>query len=213
MQVRTMPADVPGISPSTAIAVVGVPILGGVSLFMAALGLQKRRVRKAEEKAKVLQKQHDRQERQREEKLRREQDERWQREQQRRQHEEALKQQRQQQEARREERSREDGPGGSAHTHRRQQERNDEERSERQRADETGASKSNVAWWDVLGVDPSASLEEVKASYRTKIKKYHPDRVEGLGEEFIALAREKSRRLNLAYEEAKARAGISPAGV
>ena len=71
---------------------------------------------------------------------------------------------------------------------RRQQERNDEERSERQRADETGASKSNVAWWDVLGVDPSASLEEVKASYRTKIKKYHPDRVEGLGEEFIALA-------------------------
>jgi hypothetical protein len=200
-------ADVPGISPSTAIAVVGVPVFGGASLFMAALGLQKRRVRRAEEKAMK----RERQERQREERLGREQ-ELWQREQQRRQQAEALKQQRQQ-EARREQRSREEGPWASAHAHRRQQWRNDEERRERQRANETSPSKSNVAWWDVLGVDPLASLEEVKASYRTRIKKYHPDRVEGLGEEFIALAREKTRRLNQAYEEAKARAGTSLAGL
>jgi DnaJ like chaperone protein len=46
-------------------------------------------------------------------------------------------------------------------------------------------------------------LEELKASYRIKIKQYHPDRVAGLGEEFVVLARDKSQRLNQAYEEAK----------
>jgi DnaJ domain len=95
---------------------------------------------------------------------------------------------RQQQQTRKEERSRE---------------HEDEDRRERERAKETSVSEDHAAWWDVLGVDPLASLEELKASYRTKIKQYHPDRVVGLGEEFVVLARDKSQRLNQAYEEAQ----------
>jgi DnaJ-domain-containing protein 1 len=137
----------------------------------------------------------------------REREEQWQREQQRRQQEEALRQQRHQQHARREERerrTREGGPWGDD-AHQQQQRHRHEDRQERGHAKRTStAGDDSGAWWDVLGVKPQASLEEVKAAYRTRIKQYHPDRVAGLGEEIIQLAKDRSRRLNEAYEAAKA---------
>lgn len=33
----------------------------------------------------------------------------------------------------------------------------------------------NEAWYDVLGVDPNASKDEIRAAFKTKAKLYHPD--------------------------------------
>lgn len=51
----------------------------------------------------------------------------------------------------------------------------------------------------VLGVAPEASQREIQEAYREQMKKYHPDRIEHLGEEFKIIADEKSKRLNQAY--------------
>lgn len=57
-------------------------------------------------------------------------------------------------------------------------------------------------WHVVLGVSSSSTLFEIKHAYRTRIQKYHPDRVEGLAPELVAIAEEKSKELNIAYETA-----------
>ncbi len=61
---------------------------------------------------------------------------------------------------------------------------------------------SNV--WDpykTLGIDRSASPEEIKRAYRNLAGKYHPDKVEHLGEEFKALAENRFKDIQRAYQE------------
>ena len=69
------------------------------------------------------------------------------------------------------------------------------------------ASKAEVTdaigWRAILGVPPSATVEDVKAAYRQAIKGYHTDRVAGLGEKIQAVAEEESKKLNAAYAAAK----------
>lgn len=57
--------------------------------------------------------------------------------------------------------------------------------------------------YSVLGITPSASVEEIKKAYRSMAMKYHPDKVAGLGPEFEQSANEKFRRINEAYEQIK----------
>lgn len=52
--------------------------------------------------------------------------------------------------------------------------------------------------YNVLGVGPSASDEEVKSAYRQLAKKYHPDRYRG--HELQELAGEKLKQINEAYD-------------
>ncbi len=52
----------------------------------------------------------------------------------------------------------------------------------------------------ILGVTATASKEEIQSAFREQIKKYHPDRVAYLGEEFRRMAEEKARLINTAYE-------------
>ena len=58
--------------------------------------------------------------------------------------------------------------------------------------------------WDpfkTLGIDRSASPEDIKRAYRHLAGKYHPDKVEHLGEEFKALAEKRFKDIQQAYEE------------
>jgi len=57
-------------------------------------------------------------------------------------------------------------------------------------------------WFEILGVAPTASTDEIKAAYRERARQYHPDRVEGLGFEFQQIAEQKMKQLNAAYDRA-----------
>ncbi|MBQ7152904.1 MAG: J domain-containing protein [Clostridia bacterium] len=64
--------------------------------------------------------------------------------------------------------------------------------------------------YQILGVSPTASDEEVKKAYRDLVRKYHPDRYQD--SDMAALAGEKMKEINAAYEEIqKARAAKSGA--
>jgi len=63
---------------------------------------------------------------------------------------------------------------------------------------------------EILGVTASATLAEIKAAYRQRIKECHPDRFAHLGAEAREQAEEWTKRLNAAY--AALRAGKGPAG-
>lgn len=53
--------------------------------------------------------------------------------------------------------------------------------------------------WQVLGVNPGASKEQIQAAYKDAVKKYHPDKVSHLGPEFRKLANEKFVEIQAAY--------------
>ncbi len=62
--------------------------------------------------------------------------------------------------------------------------------SGRSRSDRSG-TRTDRAPYDILGVSPNASKEEIQAAYRTAVKQYHPDRVAHLGKELQDLANKK----------------------
>jgi len=62
--------------------------------------------------------------------------------------------------------------------------------------------------YKILEVDPSASDEEVKKAYRKMAVKYHPDKMEGMGDEVKKAAEEKFKKLVDAYENIKKQRGI-----
>ena len=59
-----------------------------------------------------------------------------------------------------------------------------------------------------LEIEPSATNEEIKKAYRNMAKKYHPDKVNDLGEDVKKSATEKFRYINEAYENLKKQRGI-----
>lgn len=63
--------------------------------------------------------------------------------------------------------------------------------------------------FEVLGVPPTATAEEVRAAYRELAKKYHPDRVAHLGEEFRELAHKKFLEIQESYERIRTAKGWS----
>jgi len=52
--------------------------------------------------------------------------------------------------------------------------------------------------YEVLGVRPGASEEEIKAAYRALAKKYHPDKY--ANSDLADLANEKMQEINEAYD-------------
>jgi len=57
----------------------------------------------------------------------------------------------------------------------------------------------------VLGLAKTADRSKITESYRALIKKYHPDRVNHLGEEFQQIAHEKTIAIQRAYDDIVAR--------
>lgn len=57
--------------------------------------------------------------------------------------------------------------------------------------------------YKILEIEPTASNEELKAAFRKMAKKYHPDKVSHLGDDFRKTAGEKFRKVNEAYEKIK----------
>lgn len=62
--------------------------------------------------------------------------------------------------------------------------------------------------YKVLGIESSATDEEVKKAYRQMAIKYHPDKVAQLGEEYQLGAKEKFQKIQEAYENIKKRRGM-----
>lgn len=61
-------------------------------------------------------------------------------------------------------------------------------------------SASNDHYYAVLGLTSGASMDEIKKAYRKLSMKYHPDKVQHLGDEFQNVAEEKMKEINAAYE-------------
>jgi DnaJ like chaperone protein len=71
--------------------------------------------------------------------------------------------------------------------------------------------KQNDPLWayKTLETDPTASDEDVKKAYRRMAMKFHPDKVNMLGEEIKKSATEKFRAINDAYEQIKRLRGMN----
>ena len=57
-------------------------------------------------------------------------------------------------------------------------------------------------WFDVLGVPPSATIDDVRQAYKVLVKQNHPDRVHSMAPAFKELAGVETKKLNMAYAEA-----------
>ena len=62
--------------------------------------------------------------------------------------------------------------------------------------------------YKILGIDPSATDEEVKKAYREMAKKNHPDLVSNLGDDVREAAEKKFQEINQAYETIKKQRGL-----
>jgi DnaJ like chaperone protein len=60
----------------------------------------------------------------------------------------------------------------------------------------------------VLGIEPSATDDEVKKAYRQMAIKFHPDKVAQMGEEYQKGAKEKFQKIQDSYDAIKKRRGI-----
>lgn len=57
--------------------------------------------------------------------------------------------------------------------------------------------------YEILGISRNASKEEIKNAYRKLAGKYHPDKVNHLGDEFKELAEERFKEIQEAYQKIK----------
>jgi DnaJ like chaperone protein len=55
--------------------------------------------------------------------------------------------------------------------------------------------------YEVLEIERGSSREEIKRAYRQLAGKYHPDKVEHLGDEFKKLAEKRFKEIQQAYQE------------
>lgn len=59
---------------------------------------------------------------------------------------------------------------------------------------------SKEYYLNVLGLEVGASKTEIKVAYKRLVRKFHPDRVHHLGDEFVKEAEIKMKEINKAYE-------------
>ena len=69
--------------------------------------------------------------------------------------------------------------------------------------------KDTQSAYKILEIKKSVTDSEVKKAYRKMASKYHPDKVNHLGDDFKHLAEEKFKAMNDAYQSIKKERGIS----
>ncbi len=62
--------------------------------------------------------------------------------------------------------------------------------------------------YTILGVERNVTDLEIKKAYRRMVKKYHPDKLRGLGKEHIKVAEAKFRQVQKAYEQIQLERGM-----
>jgi DnaJ like chaperone protein len=72
---------------------------------------------------------------------------------------------------------------------------------ENQKRAQTDKRFSKSDPYEVLGVRKQASIDDIKSAYRKLAAKYHPDKVDHLGDEFRTLAEQKFKEIQEAYQE------------
>ena len=70
----------------------------------------------------------------------------------------------------------------------------------RQQQGAATAKDMAAQYYAVLGLSPGTDMEAIKKAYRTLSMQYHPDKVSHLGDEFRAVAEEKMKEINQAYD-------------
>ena len=78
------------------------------------------------------------------------------------------------------------------------------------RAWSDGEDAADVDPFEVLGVGPDATFDEVRAAWRARLMEYHPDKYVHAGAKIKAVAADESRRLNAAYARIAAQAQQRP---
>jgi uncharacterized membrane protein YkvA (DUF1232 family) len=57
--------------------------------------------------------------------------------------------------------------------------------------------------YEILGIPASATVDEIQAAYRARMREYHPDKVAHLGEGLQKLAHKKAQEIQQAYQKLK----------
>ena len=67
---------------------------------------------------------------------------------------------------------------------------------------------SSDSAYRILEIEKTASNDEVKLAFRKMAKKYHPDKLQHLGDEHIKGAEEKFKQVSIAYDQIQKERGI-----
>lgn len=67
---------------------------------------------------------------------------------------------------------------------------------------------SSESAYKILEIEKSATNDEVKKAYRKMVKKFHPDKLQHLGEEHVKGAEEKFKQVQKAYEQIQKERGV-----